>query len=210
MVAGDGEDRAGASDRERRLLLTHASHDALLDALLPAQHAVYVKDRGGRYLMVNAAGAANLGYAPDQLVGKTDTEIFSGQLGERLWRSDQQIMSAGQARTVQEPVLVDGKLRTYLTTKAPLRDASGIVVGLVGASCDASSLSDLDEQLRRREAQLAEAQALTRVGSWSTTCAPASRAGQTRSTASSVAIRRSSRRRSKRSSSASIRRTVDG
>lgn len=43
---------------------------------------------GGRYLMVNAAGAANLGYAPDQLVGKTDSEIFSGQLGERLWRSD--------------------------------------------------------------------------------------------------------------------------
>lgn len=165
-MAGDGEDRAGASDRERRLLLTHASHDALLDALLPAQHAVYVKDRGGRYLTVNAAGAANLGYAPDQLVGKTDVEIFSGQLGERLWRSDQQIMSAGQARTVQEPVLVDGKLRTYLTTKAPLRDASGIVVGLVGASYDASSLTDLDEQLRRREAQLAEAQALTLVGSW--------------------------------------------
>ena len=155
-----------APDSDRRLLLEHASQEAILDALLPAQDAVYVKDRAGSYLMVNAAGAANLGYEPAQLVGKTDLEVFAGQLGERLWRSDQEIMAGGEPRTIEEPVIVRGRLRTYLSTKAPLRDSSGAVGGLVGVSTDATALSEADEELRRKEAQLAEAQALAQVGSW--------------------------------------------
>lgn len=153
-------------DSDRRLLAEHASHEAILDALLPAQDAIYVKDREGRYQMINATGAANLGYTPDELVGRTDLEVFAGQLGERLWRSDQEIMRAGEPQTVQEPVIVGAQPRTYLSNKAPLRDSSGLVVGLVAVSTDVTSLSDADEEVRRREAQLAEAQALTRVGSW--------------------------------------------
>ncbi|MHB8658886.1 MAG: GGDEF domain-containing protein [Solirubrobacteraceae bacterium] len=155
-----------APNSDRRLLTAIVSQEALLDVLLPAQDALYVKDREGRYQMVNAAGAANLGCTPGELVGKTDMEIFAGQLGERLWRSDQQIMADGGTRVVKEPVIVGGRLRTYLTTKAPLRDPSGAVVALVGVSTDVSALSEADEQLARKEAQLAEAQALTRVGSW--------------------------------------------
>jgi len=80
MDEGDGE-RAPAG--EHGLLSGLASREAVLDALLPAHDAVYVKDREGRYLMVNATGAANLGYAPGELVGRTDIEVFAGQLGER-------------------------------------------------------------------------------------------------------------------------------
>jgi len=75
-------------------------------------------------------------------------------------------MAAGETRRVKEPVIVGGRLRTYLSTKSPLRDTAGLVVGLVGVSTDVTALSEADEQLVRREAQLAEAQALTRVGSW--------------------------------------------
>ena len=151
---------------ERRRLLEYASHEAVFDALLPTQDGVYVKDRQGRYLMVNASGAAHLGYGPDQLVGRTDPEVFPGQLGERLMRSDQEIMVSGEPQTIEEPVVVGGQLRTYLSTKAPLRDSSGAVIGLVGVSTDVSALREADEEVRRREAQLAEAQALSRVGSW--------------------------------------------
>jgi PAS domain S-box-containing protein len=140
--------------------------EAILDALLPAHDAVYVKDRGGGYLMVNETGAANLGYEPEQLVGKSDRDIFPGKLGERVRLRDQAIMAAGESRTVEEPVIVGGRLRTYVSTKAPLRDASGAVIGLVGVSSDVTPFREADEMLQRREAQLAEAQALTSVGSW--------------------------------------------
>ena len=151
---------------ERRLLAQHVSEDVLLDVLLPAQDGVHVKDRAGRYLMINSAGAASLGYTSEQLVGKTDREIFPGELGNRLALSDQGIMSAGESRTLEEPVIVGGELRSYLTTKAPLRDSSGVVIGLIGVSTDVTALKQPDEGIRRREAQLAEAQALAKVGSW--------------------------------------------
>lgn len=153
-------------DEERRLLEELASPEALLDAFLPAEAGVYVKDRDGRYLMVNATGAANVGHTPEELVGRTDRELFPGQLGERLVQTDQAILAAGESRTIEEPLIVGGRLRTYLSTKAPLRDASGAVIGLVGVSTDVTSLHETDEEIRRREAQLAEAQALTRIGSW--------------------------------------------
>lgn len=163
-----GRDQGGRSgvDDERRLLGELTSPEALLDALLPAPAGVYVKDRAGRYLWISATGAAGLGYAPEDLVGKTDSEVFPGELGERMELSDQDIMAAGEPRTVEEPVMVSGRLRTYLSTKAPLRDPAGTVIGLVGASTDVTSLREADEEVRRREAQLAEAQALTRIGSW--------------------------------------------
>jgi diguanylate cyclase (GGDEF)-like protein/PAS domain S-box-containing protein len=163
--SGAGPSRAGF-DVERRRLLEYASQEAVFDALLPAQDGVYVKDRQGRYLMVNSTGAANLGFVPEQLVGKTDAEVFPGQLGERLMRSDQEIMASGEPQTVEEPVVVGERLRTYLSTKAPLRESSGAVIGLVGVSTDVTALREADEGVRRREAQLAEAQALSHVGSW--------------------------------------------
>jgi diguanylate cyclase (GGDEF)-like protein/PAS domain S-box-containing protein len=140
--------------------------EAILDALLPAHDAVYVKDRAGRYLMINETGSANLGYSADQVVGKTDLDIFPGEFGERVRLRDQAIMAAGEPRTVEEPVILGGRLRVFVSTKAPLRDPSGAVIGLVGVSSDVTALKDVDEVMRRREAQLAEAQALTHVGSW--------------------------------------------
>jgi diguanylate cyclase (GGDEF)-like protein/PAS domain S-box-containing protein len=163
---GDHEANRPAPDTARRLLLTVSSQEALLDALLPAQDAVYVKDREGRYQSVSAAGAEKLGLPTEALVGKTDLELFAGEFGERLWRSDQQIMAGGEICRLKEPVIVGGRLRTYLTTKAPVRDPSGMVVGLVGVCIDVTSLGEPDGEFGRREAQMAEAQALTRVGSW--------------------------------------------
>src|SRR5918999_5065493 len=139
MASGQGNGRA-EFDAERRRLLELASQEALFDALLPAQDGVFVKDPQGRYLMVNASGAAHLGYQPEQLVGKTDLEIFPGQLGERLMRSDREIMETGEPQTLEEPVVVGGQLRTYLSTKARLTDSSGAVIGLVGVATDVSPL----------------------------------------------------------------------
>src|SRR5881227_3070292 len=112
-MSGDVGARPPAPEEERRLLSEHASPEAIMDALLPAQHAVYVKDRDGRYLMVNAAGAASIGYQAKDLVGLTDLDLFPRELAERLRRTDQEVMAAGEPRTVEEPVVIGGRPRTY-------------------------------------------------------------------------------------------------
>jgi diguanylate cyclase (GGDEF)-like protein/PAS domain S-box-containing protein len=165
-MAGDEGGPPPGLGKGRRQLSEHASPEALLDALLPAEHAVYLKDRDGRYLMVNAVAEANVGRAAEELVGLTDLDIFPDEAGERLRRTDEEVMGTGEPRTVEEPLVIGGRLRSYLSTKAPLRDSSGKVIGLVGVSTDVTSLKEADEEVRRREAHLVEAQALTGIGSW--------------------------------------------
>src|SRR5919108_2303289 len=134
-MPGDAGGAPAPADDVRRLS-EHASPEAFLDALLPAQHAVYVKDREGRYLMVNAPGAAIVGLTPEDLVGLTDDDILPAELAGRIRKTDGEIMASGEPRTVEEPIIVGGRPHTYLSTKAPLRDPSGNVIGLVGASTD--------------------------------------------------------------------------
>lgn len=137
----------------------------LVDACQALQNGVYVKDLNGRYLMANTAAAAAVGLQPGQLVGKTDLEVLS-EVGEPVRGGDQEVISRKGSHTAEEPVIVNGESRTYLSTEAPLKDRSGAVFGLIGVSTDITSLKAFEEELRQREARLLEAQRVAQVGSW--------------------------------------------
>jgi PAS domain S-box-containing protein len=142
---------------ERELLLADA-YDAFQDA-------VYVKDRDGRYLMVNRAAAAMLGMAREQIVGKTDKDLFPSH-GHAIRLVDQEVISSGERYTDEDALLVDGVLREYETTKAPLRDDTGTIFALIGISTDVTARRAAEQQLRQSQASLAEAQDVGRLGSW--------------------------------------------
>ena len=137
----------------------------LLEACEALQDAVYVKDLDGRYLMVNAAAAAAVGLERDRLIGRTDRDIFPDDW-EGVRQADQEVIASGASQTIEEAVVADGELRTYLSTKAPLRDSSGEILGLIGTSTDITARKAAEKELRQREAKLAEAQAVAQVGSW--------------------------------------------
>ncbi len=129
------------------------------------QDAVYVKDLNGRYLMVNAAAAAAVGLDRDELVGKTDREVFPDDW-ELVQAADQKVLASGTSHTIEEAVVIEGELRTFLSAKAPLRDDDGNVIGLIGISTDITARKAAEEELKQREAKLIEAQAIAGVGTW--------------------------------------------
>jgi diguanylate cyclase (GGDEF)-like protein/PAS domain S-box-containing protein len=121
----------------------------VLRALSELQDAVYVRDLEGRYLMANAAAAAAVGRTPDEIVGRTDAELLGGEEGEAIRSADQEVISRGVSQSFEEAIVVGGELRTFMSTKAPLRDATGDVVGVVGVSTDISSRKEAEDDLRR-------------------------------------------------------------
>lgn len=121
MVAG----RTAELSRERRLLRTLIDH-------LP--DAVYVKDTQGRKQLANAADLLNLGCLTEaDALGKNDFDLFPRELAEKFWADDQQVLH-GQPVIDREEYLMDeaGQKRWLLTSKLPLRDAGGTIIGLVG------------------------------------------------------------------------------
>ncbi len=98
---------------------------------------VFVKDSKGRYLLINeAAGARFVGKSAEELLGRDDTELFDAIGAHRVMSRDREILSVGEVVTVEDTLTSAGGTRSYDTTIAPYRDATGAVIGLIGIARD--------------------------------------------------------------------------
>ena len=126
--------------QERDLLRTLIDH-------LPDY--IFVKDANGRFVNSNAAHnrIAHVKDA-DELYGKSAIEVFPQELAAQFTADDQRVLHTGEAMLNVERMSIDaeGRERTVLTTKVPLRDAFGTVTGLVGISRDITEHKQAEQQ----------------------------------------------------------------
>ncbi|MDA1054038.1 MAG: PAS domain-containing protein [Planctomycetota bacterium] len=96
---------------------------------------IFIKDRAGRFVAVNAAMLRVLDVeTEDEVIGKTDFDFSPPELAANYVADDQLVMRSGQAMIDHEEYAPDpaGNEVWLLTTKVPLRDEHGTVTGLVG------------------------------------------------------------------------------
>src|SRR5687768_5518050 len=126
---------------------------ALLRAIVDnTPDTVYVKDRAGRYLLINVAGASVIGRVPEEIVGRTDADLFTPEIAADFVADDRAVQAAGGATVSEGPVEgPDGTVRTYMTVKAPYRDRAGRVVGVVGISRDVTDRKAAEAAVRASE-----------------------------------------------------------
>ncbi len=141
---------------------------ALLRAVVEGtSDAVFVKDKLGKYLLLNSAGAQFIGKPADEVLGHDDRELFDAPEGEALILNDRKIMEGGQVVTREETLTSAGITRTYQATKAPYFNANGSVAGLIGISRNVTDRAQVEAALRETDARLREAQRIAKLGSWS-------------------------------------------
>lgn len=96
---------------------------------------IYVKDTQSRFILCNKAVAKRYGFEnPDELLGMTDFDLFPQEIAAKFYSDEQRIMRTGQPQVNCEVPSYnkDDSVIHALITKAPLRDAFGNIVGLVG------------------------------------------------------------------------------
>ncbi|MFC5567043.1 PAS domain-containing protein [Rubellimicrobium aerolatum] len=127
-------------DRARRLL------EAFVEAV---PGVVYAKDRQGRMLVANRGTTELIGKPPEAYLGRTDAEFLDdAEQAAAVMMTDERIMASGQGEQVEEEVsFPDGRRAVWLSTKAPLRDEDGQVVGLIGSSVDITARKEMEEEL---------------------------------------------------------------
>ena len=122
----------------------------LMDTL-PDQ--VYFKDTQSRFTRINSAQARVFGIDdPVQAMGRTDFDYFTEEHASRAFRDEQEIMRTGIPLVNVEELETkpDGTQRWISTTKLPLRDSEGNVVGTFGVSRDISQRKEFEVQLERQ------------------------------------------------------------
>lgn len=146
---------------------SNATDTELLNAVLQTvPDAVYFKDRHSRFIRVSRAMAEKDGWEAAQFIGKTDFDRFTLEHAGPAYEAEQVIMGTG------EPVLdleeketwPDGHVTWVSTSKFPLRNMTGEVVGTFGVSRDITAQKQNETDRREIEMQLQLSQKMESIG----------------------------------------------
>ncbi|MBN2161462.1 MAG: PAS domain S-box protein [Pontiellaceae bacterium] len=128
---------------------------SLLSGLLDSMpDIVFFKDFKGVYLGCNTHFAEFVGCSREEIVGHTDYDLFPVAVAEFFRGQDAAMMADGKKRSNDEWVdYPDGRRVLLDTLKAPLRDASGTLIGLLGISRDITERRRFEEDLQLAKQQ---------------------------------------------------------
>ncbi len=128
---------------------------------------VWLKDTESRFLTVNQAFAASCEKNnTEDLIGKTDLDIWPRNLAEKYRRDDFDIMKTGKSVTIEEQIFDKGVTRWFETYKTPVRNRQGTVIGTTGYAHDITDRKKAEEEryeFQKRLQQLHKAVSLNRM-----------------------------------------------
>jgi PAS domain S-box-containing protein len=134
------------------------SEAALLRTLLSSSpDAIYFKDLDSRFLFASVAMAALFNsQSVEELIGKTDSDFFAGEHAQQALADEQEIIRTGNPiiGRVEKEAHPDGRVTWALSSKMPLRDSRGEIIGTFGISKDITALKEAEEQLEKVHRQL--------------------------------------------------------
>jgi PAS domain S-box-containing protein len=142
---------AGAGSAAKDLRRYHAFLDALMDNI---SDYIYFKDLDSRFLRINAAHARAFGLRdPAEAIGKTDFDFFTDVHAHEAFMDEQEIIRTGRPiiGLVEEETRADGRVSWVSTTKMPLHDDRGQIIGTFGISRDVTAQKLAEDSLRRSE-----------------------------------------------------------
>ncbi|MCW2317331.1 PAS domain S-box-containing protein [Rhodoblastus acidophilus] len=139
---------------------------ALMDAI---PGVVYCKDREGRMVFANRGATDLIGKPLLACLGRTDADLLGDRAqAQAVMANDQNVMMSGTTATFEEEVSSpDGRRSIWFSTKAPFRDASGEVVGLIGASIDITDRKRAEQEILDSQARLRAALEAGKMGEYS-------------------------------------------
>jgi PAS domain S-box-containing protein len=145
---------------EQKVLL-----QTLIDTL---PDVIYVKNQEGQKVICNLADCKASGQQRiEEVIGKTDFELYEPELAAKFWADDQEVLKTGKAvLNREEPGRnARGEIIDVLTTKVPLRDNEGKVIGLIGIGREITALKRAENEMLEQSKKLQITAEMAKVAS---------------------------------------------
>ncbi len=134
-------------EREAAVAQARISERRLRAILRNTSAIVFIKDLQGRYTLVNERFASLLGASAEDIVGKTDHDLFDRGIADRLTQHDRQVIGRNEPLDFEENVPHSDGLHTYLSAKFPLNDEAGLVYAVGGVATDITGRKQAEREL---------------------------------------------------------------
>ena len=108
---------------------------------------VFAKDMRGRYLFVNRVFEQIAGREAAAIVGRTDDEVFPPEIATRFRYNDLRVLQEKRSIEFEEAGDFGSGLRTYLASKFPLIDSTGVAYAVCGIATDITDRKRLEDAL---------------------------------------------------------------
>ncbi|MGD9112802.1 MAG: PAS domain S-box protein, partial [Desulfobacterales bacterium] len=110
---------------------------------------VYIKDKAGRYTLVNTRYEELFNVRNTEIRGKTDYDILPKQVADQFRTSDAKVLKKSRSLQIEEHIQQSDGLHTYLAVKFPIYDDAGTISGVCGILNDITAVKKAQTQLRR-------------------------------------------------------------
>ncbi len=150
-------------DRARMVESLRESEELFRAVFETARDSIFVKDDRLRYIRVNHAMEELFGLSRKDILGRTESELFGPEVGGLSEESDARVLQGQVVEELPEKP-VRGVSHVFHTVKVPLRSASGRITGLCGIARDITDRRRAEEERKRLEQQVLEAQKMESLG----------------------------------------------
>lgn len=116
--------------------------------------AIYVKDREGRYLLVNRVFERFYGATREHVVGRKDTDLLPAEVVQQIMENDRRVLTSGATIQFEEELPWQDGIHTFVSAKFPLHAEDGSVHAICGISTDITDRKRAERSLQRAHDEL--------------------------------------------------------
>lgn len=116
--------------------------------------AIFAKDIDDRFILFSQGSVRLTGKRPEDVLGRDESAVFPPEIARQLIADNRRVMAENRVITFEDDTITPDGRRTLLTTKGPLHDANGKVIGMFGIARDITERKLANDNLRQRNDEL--------------------------------------------------------
>ncbi|HUF63217.1 MAG TPA: ATP-binding protein [Verrucomicrobiales bacterium] len=137
---------------EKALRDSQALYESLVENLV---QNIFRKDLQGRFTFANSNFCRNAGKSREDIIGRTDFDLFPPDLAAKYQGDDQRVLLSGEPLETEEAYeSADGQRLVVRVVKTPVHDAAGTIIGMQGIFWDVTAERRAQEELQARTIEL--------------------------------------------------------
>ncbi|MBT7950974.1 MAG: PAS domain S-box protein, partial [Gammaproteobacteria bacterium] len=146
-----------------------ADNQQLLEGVIENSAIVFhVKDKEGRFLLVNREFEKVTGFKREDVIGITDFDFQPLEIAEYVRKSELEVINTGEMLRFEEVIDFGESEKTFLSIKFPLFNANGDVNRLCTIATDITEIKELQKKIQESEERFTLAMEAANVGMWDT------------------------------------------